>query len=706
MDSRKMPTIPYLFRRVAPGWARLFAFSLLLLAVRLPAGAQPDDRILFNGQELWLSGGNVAWINFARDIGPGNTNLARFEEIFQQLNERGGNAMRLWLHTTGAATPEWNGNEVVGPGAGAIEDLRAILDAAWRHEIGLMLCLWSFDMLRISNGPAITDRAFALLGDAGLTQTYIDNALVPMVDSLVGHPAIIAWEIFNEPEGMSVEHGWDFNRHVPMAAIQRFINQTAGAIHRTDPRAQITNGSWAFIASSDVGAGNFNYYTDERLIAAGGDSDGTLDFYTTHYYEWAGTARSPFHHDKDHWGLDKPLVIAEFFMGAGDDGDPEYVYGIHHSELYETLFNRGYAGALAWQWFNYPVSAEGVVNWPRMLAASEQMFELHPEAVDVRPALSIGAFTADPAAILRGESSELSWSVSGAETVTLNGEAVDTAGSRIVTPAETTTYRLEALGRTGERLARDVTVEVLDPDDVNRARERPASSSSIETCCGEPLPADLAFDGDPNTRWSSEWQAGLADEDPDDEWIQVDLGVAHDIHRIVLHWEAAFGSSYNLYVSNDEANWTTVHEERSGDGGTDEIQFAEPPAGRYVRMHGLERGTEWGYSLWEFEVYGHESVGTAVLDAGLPPAGYALAQNFPNPFRSGTVIAYSLEDAVETRLDVFDVTGRRVATLVDAVQSPGRHMVLFDSQDLASGLYVYRLHAGPFVQARQMVLMR
>src|SRR5690606_19691138 len=167
---------------------------------------------------------------------------------------------------------------------------------------------------------------YALLSDSTLTRAYIDAALIPMVDSLKGHPGILAWEIFNEPEGMSNEFGWEFNRHVPMSVIQRFINMTASAIHRTDPEALVTNGSWAFIASSDENPGdpsgtNYNYYRDDRLIEAGGFADGTLDFYTVHYYEWAGTALSPFHHNRTEWGLDKPLVIAEFFLGGGDDGN-------------------------------------------------------------------------------------------------------------------------------------------------------------------------------------------------------------------------------------------------------------------------------------------------------------------------------------------------------------------------------------------------
>ena len=143
---------------------------------------------------------------------------------------------------------------VTGPGEETIEDLTAILDLAQKYDVRLILCLWSFDMLRISNGATITDRNFALLTDERRLRSYVDHALVPMVTALRGHPGILAWEIFNEPEGMSEEFGWEFNRHVPMSAIQRFINRTAGAIKRTDPGALVTNGSWSFRAASDVTA--------------------------------------------------------------------------------------------------------------------------------------------------------------------------------------------------------------------------------------------------------------------------------------------------------------------------------------------------------------------------------------------------------------------------------------------------------------------
>ncbi len=575
-----------------------------------PGAAQEMNRVEFNGQPLWLSGGNVAWVNFARDIGPGTTDFAAFERIFKQVHENGGNSMRLWLHTTGENTPAWNGNAVSGPGAGAISDLRRIVDLAWENEVGLILCLWSFDMMVTGRGTTVLNRSRAILTEDAAMQTYIDNALIPMVDSLEGNPGVIAWEIFNEAEGMSNEFGWSHTTHVPMSAIQRFVNRTAGAIHRADLAAKVTTGAWAFQALTDVpisgvsGTNNRNYYRDDRLVAAGGDADGTLDFYTVHYYEWAGTAQSPFHHDYSTWGLTKPLVVAEFFMGGGDDGNPNATYSVPQADLYTTLYDRGYAGAMAWQWYNYPNSGEGVINWPRALAGMKSVLLAHPEAVDVVPGVRILAFTARPPDIETGGSSVLTWRVSGATTTTLDVEPVDSIGTRTVSPETTTTYTLRAKDEAGGGDTLAVTVRVLDPSEINCSLNQPVRSSTTEQCCGNDARAVNAVDGDLATRWSSAWEVGDADDDPADEWIDVDLGRAYSLDRVVLRWEAAYGAAYGIDVSYDGRLWTRVFTETNGNGGVDEIAFLTPVDARYVRMTGERRGGSWGYSLWEMETYG------------------------------------------------------------------------------------------------------
>ena len=330
-----------------------------------------SNSIHYNNQDLFLNGANLAWQYFANDIGPAtySPDMAHFDDVFNQFEANGGNCMRLWLHTTGANTPAWDGNTVTGPGTNTIADLQTILNDAWSHKVSVMCCLWSFDMMKTSNGAAIYNRSRAILTNSTYRQTYINNCLIPMVQALKGHPAIVAWEIFNEPEGMSTEFGWSEEQHVAMSYIQAFVNQCAGAIHRTDPNAKVTNGSWSFYATTDkpAGSGNYNYYTDARLIAAGGDPNGYLDFYCVHYYDWAGTARSPFQHPYSYWSLDKPLVVAEFFPPGGCTNCG--------SAPFETLYSTGYAGALTWSWTDS--------DHVSMLGQMDAMWTAHQSDVEV-----------------------------------------------------------------------------------------------------------------------------------------------------------------------------------------------------------------------------------------------------------------------------------------------------------------------------------
>jgi microsomal dipeptidase-like Zn-dependent dipeptidase len=129
---------------------------------------------------------------------------------------------------------------------------------------------------------------------------------------------------------------------------------------------------------------------------------------------------------------------------------------------------------------------------------------------------------------------------------------------------------------------------------VDLAKGQTATASSSESNPFTSYQPGRAVDGDSGTRWASDWS--------DDQWWQVDLGATNRVGRVTLDWERAYGKSYRIELSTDGTNWQTVWSTTSGDGGLDTARFTGTPA-RYVRVHGLGRGTDWGYSLYEVGVH-------------------------------------------------------------------------------------------------------
>ncbi|WP_329236490.1 discoidin domain-containing protein [Actinoallomurus sp. NBC_01490] len=126
---------------------------------------------------------------------------------------------------------------------------------------------------------------------------------------------------------------------------------------------------------------------------------------------------------------------------------------------------------------------------------------------------------------------------------------------------------------------------------TNLAQGKTATASSTESVA---FPAQDAVDGNPGTRWSSAFS--------DPQWLQVDLGSTRSLCKVTLNWETAYAKAYQLQVSSDAKSWTPVYSTTTGTGGTQSVDITA--SARYIRVYGTVRSTQYGYSLWEFQVFG------------------------------------------------------------------------------------------------------
>jgi hypothetical protein len=132
-----------------------------------------------------------------------------------------------------------------------------------------------------------------------------------------------------------------------------------------------------------------------------------------------------------------------------------------------------------------------------------------------------------------------------------------------------------------------------NPNPENIALNKSVTVSSVED---NTLPGSNAVDGNGSTRWASA-------EGVDPQWITVDLGNNYAINRIRINWEAAYGKNFLVQVSSDNSNWTTLRDVQNNTSLSNDYTGLTG-TGRYVRIYGTARGTTYGYSIYDLEVYG------------------------------------------------------------------------------------------------------
>lgn len=199
--------------------------------------------------------------------------------------------------------------------------------------------------------------------------------------------------------------------------------------------------------------------------------------------------------------------------------------------------------------------------------------------------------------------------------------------------------RLRSLGVALAATAALLTLPTTQPSasaaDTLLSQGRTATASSAENAG---TAAALSVDGNTGTRWSS--------AATDAQWLQVDLGATATVTQVVLQWETAYGKDYRLQISADGNTWTDLRTVTGGDGGTD--THAVSGQGRYVRMLGVQRATAWGYSLWEFQVFG-TSGGTTPTTCDTANAAQGKPASASSTENAGTPASAAFDGNASTR---------------------------------------------------------
>lgn len=235
---------------------------------------------------------------------------------------------------------------------------------------------------------------------------------------------------------------------------------------------------------------------------------------------------------------------------------------------------------------------------------------------------------------------------------------------------------------------------------ANLALNQPVSASSTDS----DKPETNAVDGDAKTYWRS---GSVSSSNPLASF-RVDLGAAMTVGQAVVTWkDNYYAKTFEVQISNDDANWTSVASANGG-SGTQTLSFT-PTTAQYVRLYFTSKNKS-NYRIIEFQVYSGSPAAAkrseeAVVESNMPTE-YVLEQNYPNPFNPSTQIRFGLPEASRVSLKVYDINGAEVATLVDAAFASGIHTIVFNAGHLSTGTYFYVMQAGAVRQVRRLMLVK
>jgi hypothetical protein len=535
-------------------------------------GSQGNWQLQVNGSPYVVKG--VTW-------GPA---VSDAEKYMPDLASMGVNTIRTW-GTDGTSKP--------------------LLDSAAAHGVKVIAGFW----LQPGGGPGsggcvdyVTDSTYKsnMLGEiSNWVTTYRDN------------PGVLMWNVGNESvlgmqncfSGTALEN--------ERKAYTGFVNDVAVKIHGIDPNHPVT--------STDAWTGAWPYYKANTPA---------LDLYAVNSYNGVCAV-------KQTWidgGYTKPYIITETGPagewevpndGNGVPAEPtdqakaagytnawNCITGHHGVALGATMFHYGIEQDFGGVWFNLiPAGLK------RLSYYAVQQAYGGPAPANTPPVISNMA-VANASSVAAGQPFDVTASVRDPQndpvsyTIKVSGKYATGDGTltnaaftqtgngsfRVTAPQQLGVWKVYIFAQDGKGNAGIETksFRVVPPQvgGVNLARGRPATASSYQTY--QNLVPGNATDGDLTTRWASDWS--------DPQWIQVDLGSVHSFNHVQLVWESAYAKTYTIQTSDNGTDWRTAYSTTTGDGGVDDLGVGG--SGRYVRVSGTQRGTGYGYSLYDLGVYG------------------------------------------------------------------------------------------------------